>query len=95
MSDSSGAWRIGLGLAGVVVGAVAGLLLAIIAVARSIEANVARAKAAAEAIVRNTNAIWELDKTNGAAADLLATARAIERHATEVADALDRPQPRA
>jgi hypothetical protein len=94
MNDSSGAWRVGLGLAGVVVGAVAGLLLAIIAVARSIEANVGRARAAAEAIVRNTDAIWALDKTNRAAAELLATARAIERHATEVADALDPPQPR-
>jgi hypothetical protein len=94
MSGGDRAWRAGLGLAGVVVAAVAGLLLAIIAVARSIEANVARAKAAAEAIVRHTNAIWELDTTNRAAADLLETARAIERHATDVADALDPPQPR-
>ncbi|HMQ29834.1 MAG TPA: hypothetical protein PKD53_03860 [Chloroflexaceae bacterium] len=92
MSDSDGAWRTGLGLAGAIVGAVAGLLLAIIAVARSIEANVGRALRAAEAIVTNTNAIWELDKTNKAAAELLATARAIERHATDVADGLERPR---
>lgn len=89
MSGSDGAWRTGLGLAGVVVAAVAGLLLAIIAVARSIESNVQRAKAAAEAIVRHTSAIWELDKTNRAAAELLTTARSIERHATEVADRLE------
>lgn len=92
MSRGDGAWRTGLGLGGVIVAAVAGLLLAIIAVARSIEANVARALRAAEAIVRHTNAIWELDKTNKAAAELLATARSIERHATEVADALETPR---
>lgn len=92
MSRSDGAWRTGLGLAGVVVGAVAGLLLAIISVARSIEANVGRAQRAAEAIVRHTNAIWELDRTNKAAAELLETARSIERHAAEVADGLERPR---
>lgn len=92
MSGSEHAWRTGLTVAGVVVGAVAALLLAIIAVARSIEGNVRRAKAAAEAIVRNTRAIWELDTTNKAAAELLETARAIERHATEVADALEAPR---
>lgn len=92
MSGSDKAWRTGLGLAGVVVGAVAGLLLAIIAVARSIEGNVQRALRAAEAIVRNTRAIWELDTTNQVAAELLEAARAIERHATEVADALEAPR---
>ncbi len=86
-------WYAGLGIAATVVAVVAGLLLALIATARSILGNAQRALAVAKEIVENTRAIWELDRTNIAAAQLLQQAQAIERHATEVADVLEAPEP--
>ena len=84
-------WYTGLAVAGGVVAAVAGLLLAIIGTARRILGNAGRALEIANEIVANTRPIWELERTNGVAVELLEGARAIERHATEVADALEAP----
>lgn len=81
-------WRLTLAAAAIV-GVVAGLLLAIIATARSILGNAGRALDTADEIVSTTRPIWQLEQTNVAASQLLATARAIEQHATEVADALE------
>lgn len=88
-------WYRGIAIAGGVVVAVAALLLAIIATARSILNNAKRAIGVANDIVANTQPIWELETTNAVAAQLLEGAEAIERHATEVADALETPQPAA
>ena len=84
-------WYASLAAAVTVVAAVAGLLLAIIGTARSILHHAGRAIGIADEIVANTRPIWDLDTTNAVAAQLLDGAKAIERHATEVADALDPP----
>lgn len=86
-------WYIGVAIAGTIVAAVAGLLLAIIGTARSILSNATRALELANEIVANTRPIWKLDTTNTVAAQLVEGAEAIEEHATEVADALETPQP--
>ncbi len=78
------------GRGGVVVAVAAALLLAIIGTARILATPDARWRIANE-IVANTRPIWDLERTNSVAAQLLEGARAIEQHATEVADALDAP----
>ncbi len=82
-------WYIGVAAAAAIVAAVAALLLAIIGSARGILANARRALEVANEIVATTRPIWELDRTNSVAVELLEGAKAIEAHATEVADALD------
>ncbi len=84
-------WYAAVAVGATVVAAVAGLLLAITGTARSILGNAGRALETANAIVANTAPVWELDRTNAVAAELLAGAKAIEQHATEGADALDPP----
>ena len=84
-------WSTGVGIAAAIVVAVAALLLAIIGTARGILANAGRALAVANQIVANTRPIWEIERTNAVAAQLLDGAEAISAHATEVADALDPP----
>src|SRR5438067_5296250 len=81
-------WTTGFTLGAVVVAAVAGLLLAIIATARSILSNARRALEVADRIAAGTRPIWELDRTNEVAGELLKGAESIERHAAAVADAL-------
>ena len=88
-------WYTGLAILAAVVAAVAALLLTIIGTARSILRNATRALEVANEIVANTRPIWELEQTNAVAAQLLEGAEAIEGHATEVADALEAPQPAA
>ncbi len=85
-------WFAGAAVVGVIVAAVATLLLAIIATARSILGNAVRALGLAKEIVANTDSIWGLQQTNEVAGDLLGGARAIEKHATMLADTLA-PQP--
>lgn len=87
------AWYMGLAIAGGVVLAVATLLLAIIATARSILGNARRALELANEIVANTHPIWQLEQTNAVAGQLLEGAAAIERDAADVAGALEAPQP--
>ncbi len=84
-------WYTSLAAAVTVVVTVAGLLLTIIGTARSILRHAGRAIEIANEIVTNTHPIWDLDTTNAVAVQLLDGAKAIERHATEVADALDPP----
>lgn len=86
-------WYRGIAIAGGVVVTVAALLLVIIATARNILKNAQRAIAVANDIVANTRPIWELEQTNAVAAQLLDGADAIERHAAEIADGLESPQP--
>lgn len=86
-------WAIGAASAGGIVGAVAALLLAIIATARRILSNASQALAVANEIVTSTRPIWELDQTNAVAVQLLEEVRRIEQHVTEVADALDPAPP--
>jgi hypothetical protein len=86
-------WYRGIAIAVGVVVAVAALLLAIIATARNILNNAKRAIAVANDIVANTRPIWELEQTNAVATQLLDGVEAIEHHATEIADALETPQP--
>ncbi len=81
-------WYRGLGVGAAVVVAVAALLLAIIGTARSILLNARRGIGVANDIVVNTRPIWDLEQTNMVATQLLEGASEIERHATEVADAL-------
>ena len=81
-------WYAGVAVAAAVVAAVAALLLVIIGTARGILTNARRALGIANEIVTNTRPIWELERTNAVAVQLLEGARAIEGHATEVADAL-------
>ena len=85
-------WYTSLTAGVAIVAAVAGLLLAIIGMARSILSHAGRAIGIADEIVANTRPIWDLDTTNAVAAQLLDGAKAIETHATEVADALDPAQ---
>ncbi len=86
-------WYRGIAIAGGVVVAVAALLLVIIITARNILDNAQRAITIANDIVANTRPIWELEQTNAVAAQLLDGAEAIERHAAEIADGLESPQP--
>ncbi len=84
-------WYTGVAVAVAVVVVVAALLLTIIGTARRILHHAGRALEVANEIVANTRPIWELERTNSVAVQLLEGAEAIEQHATEVADALDAP----
>lgn len=86
-------WYSGMGVATLIVAVVAALLLVIIKTARDILGNATHALSVAKEIVTNTQPIWELDTTNAVAAQLLTGARAIEKHATQIADTLEAPQP--
>lgn len=88
-------WYSGMGIAALIVGVVAALLLVLIKTARDILANATHALGVANEIVTNTQPIWELDKTNAVAAQLLTGAQAIEKHATQIADTLEAPAPAA
>src|SRR5215210_3240902 len=88
-------WYLGMGIATLIVGVVATLLLAIIGTARSILKNATHALGAAKEIVDNTQPVWELERTNAVAAQLLEGARAIEQHAVQIADTLEAPAPAA
>ncbi len=88
-----GNWYLGMGIASLIVAVVAALLLAIIGTARSILKNVTHALGVAKEIVSNTQPIWGLETTNAVAAQLLEGARAIEQHATQIADVLEAPAP--
>ncbi|MHB1416272.1 MAG: hypothetical protein ACYC1C_13570 [Chloroflexota bacterium] len=88
-------WQRGLAVAGLVVGLVVVLLLAIITTAAGIQANVARIKGAAKKIVRGTQPIWGLSDTDQVMSEILQTSRSIERHAVETADGLEQPTPAA
>lgn len=84
-------WLSGMGVASALVAVVAALVLTIIATARSILSNANHALGAATEIVKTTQPIWELEHTSAVAGQLLTEAQAIEHHATQVADTLEKP----
>ncbi len=84
-------WYTGMSIAAAVVAVVAALVLTIIATAQSILSLAKRALKTADEIVTTTQPIWELEHTNAAAGQLLTEAQAIERHATLVAETLEKP----
>ncbi len=84
-------WLSGMGIGAAVVAVVAALVLTIITTARSILSHATHALNTANEIVTTTRPIWQLEHTNAAAAQLLTEAQAIERHATQVADTLEKP----
>ncbi len=88
-------WYTGAAVVTAIVVAVAALLLAIIATARSIRANALRILAVANDIVANTKPIWKLADTTTASAHLLDGAKAIAQHASEAADILEGQRPQA
>lgn len=81
-------WVLWLVVGGALVVVAAALLIAIAVVARGIEWEAGRALRAAERIRESTRPIWALDDTNRVADDLLAAARDIETHASEIARSL-------
>ncbi|GAC1348640.1 MAG: hypothetical protein NVSMB27_17210 [Ktedonobacteraceae bacterium] len=83
-------WLSGMGIGAAVVAVVATLVLSIIATARGILSHANHALNTANEIVTTTHPIWELESTNSVAAQLLTEAQAIEHHATQVADALEK-----
>jgi hypothetical protein len=85
-------WYRGAAIAGLIVGAVAALLLAIIATARSIQGNAERIISVAEEIVANTQALWKLAETDTTASQILSGAKSIEEHVSDVADTLEAPR---
>ncbi|GAC1329871.1 MAG: hypothetical protein NVSMB17_06640 [Candidatus Dormibacteria bacterium] len=87
-SDLGRYWTIGLVLSVVVVVAVVVLLLVIWSAARRILAAALRCLGAVKAARANTDPLLELTTTNHVAADLLAAAVSIERHARMIGEAL-------
>jgi hypothetical protein len=90
MSDAEfwATWRIWMAVAAVLVLVAAGLLIAIVMVARRILAEALRALSAAEAIRANTQAIWALQATNDVAARMLGTVENIAKKGGALAEAL-------
>jgi hypothetical protein len=84
-------WRKWAAAVGVIIAAIATLLLAIIATARSIQFNAERIISVAEEIVANTQGLWKLADTDTAASQILSGAKSIEVHVSELADALEAP----
>jgi hypothetical protein len=84
-------WRLGATIAGVVVGLVVILLLAIIATARSIKSNVRQIETIAREVEAKTQAVWKLTDTDVVIGQVLETSRSIGQHAESVADTLEAP----
>ena len=85
---STQTWVISLALAALVVAIAAALLLTIIFLARRIGRLARTALGVVQAIDANTRPVWSIAATNQAAGDLLEGARAIDRNAWAVVDAL-------
>lgn len=95
--ESERMWWLSLGLGGVVIGAVAGLLIGIVATANRINQNAAEIWHVGKDIARNTAAIWMLKQTNTTAGQILAgtaslaeTVESIERRLTALPGPTDR-----
>lgn len=91
MSDAElwAAWRLWMGVAGLIVVVAASLLITIWVVARGILAHAVRALHAAEAIRKQTLSIWELQTSNEVADDLLGTVQSIETKAGKLVESLE------
>lgn len=87
-------WVWGLAAAGLVIAVAAGLLIAILLVARSILGHARQAQEAVEAIAADTEVIWQLDATNETAGEILMTTESIAEHGIAIAEALHAPTER-
>ncbi len=82
-------WAVGLVIVGIVVVLVAVLALVILATAVAIKRAALKALASGESIRRRTLPLWELERTNQVATELLEAARSIEAHGNALATALE------
>jgi uncharacterized membrane protein YhiD involved in acid resistance len=82
-------WAIWMSVAAAVVLIAAALLIIILVTARRILADAVRALNAAEAIRRQTSAIWQLEQTNDVAAEIREIVRGIEAKGTALVQALE------
>lgn len=87
-ADLWAAWRVWMGVAGLVVLIAAALLITIWLTARRILADAVRALNAARAIRAQTQPIWQLETTNDVARDIVKSVHAIDQKAALLADAL-------
>jgi hypothetical protein len=76
-TDVVGLWWLTLGIAAVVILVVAALLIAIAVAANRIDRHAAAIWAAGKDIASNTVQIWQLQKTNATAGQILQVAQAI------------------
>ena len=76
-TDVAQLWWLTLGIAAVVIVVVAVLLIAIVAAANRIDRHAAAIWGAGKDIATNTVQIWQLQKTNATAAQILEVAQAI------------------
>lgn len=81
-----------LGIAVVVILIAAGLLIAILLIARSIQSHAGESLEAVEAIAADTQVIWALDDTNRIAGEILRTTERIEASGGAIVEALHQPQ---
>lgn len=88
--DSLTLWWIGLGIAAVVVVIVAVLLIWIALAAERIDRHAQDVWTAGKSIAANTVQIWQLQKTNQVAGEILGTAQAIAGVAQSIDDRLAR-----
>ena len=82
-------WLIGLVIVSAIVVIAAVLLIMIWLAAKRILRLARIALEVVKEIQNNTNSIWELEKTNAVAVSIQDEAKAIENHATLVAEALE------
>ena len=82
-------WLIGLAIVSAIVVIAAVLLILIWLAAKRILRLASVALEVVKEIQNNTNSIWELEKTNIVAGAIQDEAKAIENHATLVAEALE------
>ncbi len=88
--DPTTLWMVTLGIALVVVLVVAALLIWIARAAERIDAHAQAVWVAGTAIAANTVQIWQLQKPNETATEILRTARGIAAVATSIDDRLAR-----
>jgi hypothetical protein len=87
------AWQFWMAIAAAIVLIAATLLIVILVTARRILADAVRALNAADAIRRQTAAIWQLEQTNDVAAEISETVRRIAEKGGALAQALEHGAP--
>lgn len=101
-ADVVGLWWLTLAVAAVVILVVAALLIAIVVAANRVDRHAAAIWVAGKDIATNTVQIWQLQKTNATATQILGVAQSIADGAESIdgrlarlPEALGRPSPRA
>ena len=89
------AWELWMAVAAAIVLVAAALLIVILVTARRILADAVRALNAADAIRRQTSAIWQLEQTNDVAAEIRETVRRLAEKGGALAEALEHGAPAA